>query len=121
MREWRAGPLPAKQQKNQTKISLRTCQPTPFTSSPHTRALQQYHLLKSIMLQPRTARALQVFTLTTMSATTFHLVFRQEYEDPRAGAIKNKEHIFSNCQRWYRNMVDTTIGLEPIHQQQTKN
>ena len=65
------------------------------------------------MLPSYLTRSLKVFTPLSCSMIGFHLVFRQAYDDPRAGqAGKGKDHVFSDIQRKYNGVVDNLLGLE---------
>ena len=38
---------------------------------------------------------------------TFHLVFRENYEQ-----LNGREHVFSGIQRWYNTRIDDMLGID---------
>ncbi len=58
-------------------------------------------------LSPQAMRNWKLLTGVSTVACTFHLVFRERYEQ-----LKGRDHVFSGIQRWYNAKVDGMLGVE---------
>lgn len=69
-----------------------------------------------MVLSAQATRAWKLASYVFTGGVTFHMIFHQEYVRPDG----KEDHVFSDIQKWYRQNVDSMLGLDIPSSPQSK-